>query len=261
MHAYDGDAFLDIPTREGKPRERGLTHVMDKGLNLREIEGLFDTAASTSTSSSSAGARATSRTTSRRRSPSTARSRPRSSAAARSSRRSTGSPRWTSSSAGSSTSASPTSRSRTARSTSRATRSSSSSPTSPATSSSSPRSARRTEVNIAPYLWVQWMREELDAGVEGDRRGPPRAGGTAGIYRPTGELRTWPRRRDRALDLVPRPHLGGADQGLASVVRPALRPGGEPREHPARRGHRARDAPSRASRRHAEGGASWPSER
>jgi phosphosulfolactate synthase len=44
-------------------------------------------------------------------------------------------------------------------------------------------------VNIAPYLWVQWMREELDAGAwkviaEG------REGGTAGIYRPTGELRT-----------------------------------------------------------------------
>jgi phosphosulfolactate synthase len=45
------------------------------------------------------------------------------------------------------------------------------------------------EVNIAPYLWVQWMREELDAGAwkviaEG------REGGSAGIYRPTGELRT-----------------------------------------------------------------------
>jgi phosphosulfolactate synthase len=44
-------------------------------------------------------------------------------------------------------------------------------------------------VNIAPYLWVQWMREELDVGAwrviaEG------REGGTAGIYRPSGELRT-----------------------------------------------------------------------
>jgi phosphosulfolactate synthase len=44
MHAFDGDGFLDVPAREGKPRERGLTHVIDKGLNLREIEGLFDTA-------------------------------------------------------------------------------------------------------------------------------------------------------------------------------------------------------------------------
>ena len=36
--------WLDVPTREGKPRNRGLTHVIDKGLNLRDIEGLFDTA-------------------------------------------------------------------------------------------------------------------------------------------------------------------------------------------------------------------------
>jgi phosphosulfolactate synthase len=38
------DGFLDLPARPPKPRERGLTHVIDKGLNLREIEGLFDTA-------------------------------------------------------------------------------------------------------------------------------------------------------------------------------------------------------------------------
>jgi phosphosulfolactate synthase len=49
--------------------------------------------------------------------------------------------------------------------------------------------SKDSEVNIAPYLWVQWMREELDAGAwkviaEG------REGGTAGIYRPTGEMRT-----------------------------------------------------------------------
>jgi len=36
--------WLDVPTREAKPRNRGLTHVIDKGLNLRDIEGLFDTA-------------------------------------------------------------------------------------------------------------------------------------------------------------------------------------------------------------------------
>jgi phosphosulfolactate synthase len=49
--------------------------------------------------------------------------------------------------------------------------------------------SKDASVNIAPYLWVQWMHEELDAGAwkviaEG------REGGTAGIYRPTGELRT-----------------------------------------------------------------------
>jgi phosphosulfolactate synthase len=38
------DAFLDVPARSPKPRRRGLTHVIDKGLNLRDIEGLFDTA-------------------------------------------------------------------------------------------------------------------------------------------------------------------------------------------------------------------------
>ena len=38
------DGFLGVPARPGKPREVGLTHVIDKGLNLRDIEGLFDTA-------------------------------------------------------------------------------------------------------------------------------------------------------------------------------------------------------------------------
>ncbi len=40
----DFDGFLDVPARSPKPRESGLTHVIDKGLNLRDIEGLFDTA-------------------------------------------------------------------------------------------------------------------------------------------------------------------------------------------------------------------------
>ncbi len=38
------DGFLGVPARPGKPREIGLTHVMDKGLNIRDIEGMFDTA-------------------------------------------------------------------------------------------------------------------------------------------------------------------------------------------------------------------------
>src|SRR5256885_8618009 len=38
------DGFLGVPERPAKPRSTGLTHVIDKGLNLREIEGLFDTA-------------------------------------------------------------------------------------------------------------------------------------------------------------------------------------------------------------------------
>src|SRR5215208_2925889 len=43
MPASNG-SWLDIPARESKPRSKGLTHVIDKGLNLRDIEGLFDTA-------------------------------------------------------------------------------------------------------------------------------------------------------------------------------------------------------------------------
>jgi phosphosulfolactate synthase len=40
----DFDGFLALPARARKPRHTGLTHVIDKGLNLRDIEGLFDTA-------------------------------------------------------------------------------------------------------------------------------------------------------------------------------------------------------------------------
>jgi len=38
------NGFLDVPARPGKPRTEGITHVLDKGLNIRDIEGLFDTA-------------------------------------------------------------------------------------------------------------------------------------------------------------------------------------------------------------------------
>ena len=38
------NGFLDVPARSPKPRVKGLTHVIDKGMNLRDIEGLFDTA-------------------------------------------------------------------------------------------------------------------------------------------------------------------------------------------------------------------------
>jgi phosphosulfolactate synthase len=49
--------------------------------------------------------------------------------------------------------------------------------------------SKDAEVVYAPYQWVEWIREELEAGAwkvitEG------REGGTAGIYRPTGEMRT-----------------------------------------------------------------------
>jgi phosphosulfolactate synthase len=49
--------------------------------------------------------------------------------------------------------------------------------------------SKDAEVVFAPYQWVEWIKEELTAGAwkvitEG------REGGTAGIYRPSGEMRT-----------------------------------------------------------------------
>ena len=42
MSLYNG--FLDLGPRSGKPRETGITHVMDKGLTLDAIRGLAETA-------------------------------------------------------------------------------------------------------------------------------------------------------------------------------------------------------------------------
>ena len=41
MPAFN-DGFLNLPQRPGKPRSEGLTHVIDKGSHLRDIEGMFD---------------------------------------------------------------------------------------------------------------------------------------------------------------------------------------------------------------------------
>jgi phosphosulfolactate synthase len=49
--------------------------------------------------------------------------------------------------------------------------------------------SKDTEVNYAPYLWVQWIKEELAAGAWKVIT-EAREGGTAGIFRPTGEMRT-----------------------------------------------------------------------
>ena len=37
-------SFLDIPERSSKPRERGLTHVIDRGLSVAGVEGLMEVA-------------------------------------------------------------------------------------------------------------------------------------------------------------------------------------------------------------------------
>jgi phosphosulfolactate synthase len=38
------EEFLGLPMRPAKPRERGWTHVIDKGMSLVEVEGLLETA-------------------------------------------------------------------------------------------------------------------------------------------------------------------------------------------------------------------------
>jgi phosphosulfolactate synthase len=37
-------SFLDLPPRSSKPREQGLTHVLDRGLSVAEVEGLIEVA-------------------------------------------------------------------------------------------------------------------------------------------------------------------------------------------------------------------------
>jgi phosphosulfolactate synthase len=36
--------FLDLPERSVKPRDRGLTHVLDKGLSIAQVDGLMEVA-------------------------------------------------------------------------------------------------------------------------------------------------------------------------------------------------------------------------
>src|SRR3954470_12049382 len=36
--------FLDLPPRSDKPREQGLTHVLDRGLSVAEIDGMIEVA-------------------------------------------------------------------------------------------------------------------------------------------------------------------------------------------------------------------------
>src|SRR6266540_7436755 len=49
--------------------------------------------------------------------------------------------------------------------------------------------SKDAEVVFAPYEWVQWIKEELDAGAWKVIT-ESREGGTAGIFRPSGEMRT-----------------------------------------------------------------------
>jgi len=37
-------SFLDLPSRSAKPRQQGLTNVLDKGLSVAQVEGLVEVA-------------------------------------------------------------------------------------------------------------------------------------------------------------------------------------------------------------------------
>ncbi|HEV2999063.1 MAG TPA: phosphosulfolactate synthase [Solirubrobacteraceae bacterium] len=47
MRARDDaiESFLDLPERSAKPRERGITHVIDTGLSVEAVEGLMESVA------------------------------------------------------------------------------------------------------------------------------------------------------------------------------------------------------------------------
>ena len=112
--------------------------------------------------------------------------------------------------------------------------------------------SKDSDVVYAPYQWVEWIKEELEAG-SWKVITEAREGGTAGIFRKDGDMRTG------LIDEIAhevadrRPHLRGADEVVAGLVREAVRPERQPRQHPARRGDPARDAAARPPRRHAEG--------
>ena len=69
-----------------------------------------------------------------------------------------------------------------------------------------------------------------------------REGGTAGIFDSSGGMRTGLIGEIATSSTPATHHLRGADARLPGLVRQAVRPVGEPREHPARRGHSPRDA-------------------
>ena len=104
-------------------------------------------------------------------------------------------------------------------------------------------------VVVAPYRWVKQIKDELEAGAwkvitEG------RESGTVG---PLSRQRRDPHRPDRG-DRDPDRHraldVRGAAEGAAGVADQALRRQRQSRQHPARRGHRAGDHAPGAARRH-----------
>ena len=104
--------------------------------------------------------------------------------------------------------------------------------------------SKDSSVEYAAAEWTQWLREELDAGAWKVIT-EAREGGTAGIFDSSGGMRTELIGEIADEVGVDERHLRGAVEGCAGVVRQAVRAVGQPRQHPARRGHPARDASPR----------------
>ena len=111
--------------------------------------------------------------------------------------------------------------------------------------------SKDAEAIFAPYQWVEWIREELGAGAWKVIT-EARESGTAGIFRGSGEVRSG--LIDEIVHELPRraAALRGAAEVAAGLVHPAVRPRRQSRQHPAGRGHPARDATARAAVRHDE---------
>ena len=75
---------------------------------------------------------------------------------------------------------------------------------------------------MAPYVWVEQIERDLEAGAW-KVIAEARESGTAGIYRADGEVRTRPDRRDRARDRRGAADLRGAPPRPAGVAAEALR--------------------------------------
>ncbi len=100
--------------------------------------------------------------------------------------------------------------------------------------------SKDSECVFAPYQWVAWIKEELEAGAAKVIT-EAREGGTAGIFRGSGEVRSG--LIDEIVHEVPLDNLlfEAPAEGPAGLVHPPPRARGEPRQHPARGGHPARD--------------------
>ena len=184
------NGFLDVPARSPKPRTQGLTHVMDKGLNLRDIEGLFDTAGEfVDVVKFGWGTSYVTNNLEKKISlyrsfetPVVCGGTLFEAVIARNKldeyRSWLTDNRFSHVEVSDGTIDLPRERKLELIKSSRA-----------ISSSSRKSGSKDSEVVFAPYQWVQWMKEELEAGAwkvitEG------REGGTAGIFRPTGEMRT-----------------------------------------------------------------------